>query len=204
MDKDHSALPAPATPTRRPPKRSNQPVGEHFESPQRRRRWQTDSELVNRPGLPLLEHKLSTELEGLLKTYDRSRQRDDDIELSSPIDPSIDDVVMQPLSTSPGLERPLGDPSSDLPRLDSQNEPNIRRILPDEAAQRLYANWLVLIPTLVLDYLGYMQQTQGRLGRPPGIEAFSCPKDLCSLEKCEVLCLHFDRMLFEFSICFCS
>ena len=203
MDQDYSALPAPATPTRRSQKRSNQPVGEHFESPQRRRRWRTDSELVSRPELPLLEQQLSTDLEGLLRTYDRSRKHDD-IEPSSPIDRPDEDVVMQQLSASPGLEQPLGDPSSDLPCPDPQNEPKGRRKMPDETAHRLYANWLALVPTLVSEYLGYMQRTQGRLGRPPGIEAYSCPKGVCGLEKCEVLCLHFDRMSFSFSTYFYS
>ena len=193
MDSEYPVLPAPATPTRRPPKRSNQPTGEHFDSPQRRRRWRTDSELVVRPELPLIEEQLSTELEGLFSTYDKSRRRDDDVEPSSPIR-QLEDVVMESSSVPPSLERPIQDHSSDLPSVDSQKESNTRRVVPDEAAHRLYANWLALVPTLVTDYLGYMQRTQGRLGRPPGIEPYRCPKGLCTLGSCEVLCLHFDCM----------
>ena len=194
MDSEYPVLPAPATPTRRPPKRSNQPAGEHFDSPQRRRRWRTDSELVLRPELPLREEQLSAELEGLFRTYDKSRRHDDDSEPPSLINHD-EDVVMESSSEPPGLERPIQDPSNDLPSLDSQSASKTRRVVPDETTHRLYANWLALIPTLVSDYLGYMQQTQGRLGRSPGIHAYQCPKGLCTLEKCEVLCLHFDCML---------
>ncbi|KAI1784327.1 hypothetical protein LXA43DRAFT_901841 [Ganoderma leucocontextum] len=49
------------------------------------------------------------------------------------------------------------------------HESHPRRVLPDAATHRLYSNWLVLIPTLVHDYLGYMQRSQGRLGRPPDL-----------------------------------
>ena len=195
MNSDHPTLPAPATPPRRPQKRSGQPAGEHFDSPERRRRWRTDSEPVIRPGLPLLEQHLSTELEGLFNTYDRSRRRDDQSEPFSPINDTNDDVVMQSPSASPGLEPPPQNLSGDRPGPDSRAEPTTKRVLPDETAHRLYANWLALVPTLVSDYLGYMQRTQGRLGRPSGIEAYSCPKGLCSLENREVLCLHFDCTL---------
>ena len=196
MDSEFPALPAPATPTRRPPKRSGQPTGEHFDSPQRRRRWRKDSELVIRPELSLQEEQLSTELEGLFSTYDRSLRRDDDRELPppQPAGHPDEDVAMQSSSASPGLEEPFQDFSGDPPSPDPQKKADPRRVLPDETAHRLYANWLALVPTLVSDYLGYMQQTQGRLGRPHGIEAYRCPKGLCTLENREVLCLHFDRM----------
>ena len=194
MNPDFPTLPAPATPPPRPPKRSGQPAGEHFDSPQRRRRWRKDSELVVRPELPLLEQQLSTDLESLLKTYDRSRRHEADSEPFLPINYADGDIVMQSPNAGPSLERPLPDPRSDSPCPDPQSERNTRRVLPDETANRVYANWLHVIPGLVSDYLGYMQRAQGRLGGTPGVEAYLCPKGLCKLETCEVLCLHFDRM----------
>ena len=67
MDLDAHILAPPATPPPRPPKRSNQPVGVHFESPKRTRLWRKDSEFVTRPGLVRREQELTTKLNALLE-----------------------------------------------------------------------------------------------------------------------------------------
>ncbi|PIL33336.1 hypothetical protein GSI_04787 [Ganoderma sinense ZZ0214-1] len=78
-----------------------------------------------------------------------------------------------------------------------QPESSSRRLLPDEAAYRLYSNWLGLIPTLDEDYLGYMERSQGRLGRPIEMEAYQC-KGKCSLsvsKDWDVQCLYSDFLI---------
>ena len=93
--------------------------------------------------------------------------------------------------------------SDDLPQHDmSPSAGNLhspetrpRRVLPDAAAYRLYSNWLVLVPTLVHNYLDYMQRTQGRLGRPPGVQAMMCQTGFCILKEFDIQCLHFDCKL---------
>ena len=196
MDSDYPTLPAPATPPRRPPKRSNQAVGEHFDSPQRRRRWRQDAEPVIRPELPLLESRLSTELEGLLNTYDRSRVDESDVSPSLPVDSIDEDTAIYP-PISHSLDQHVGDPPDVSLSAGVQDGLRSRRLLPDDESRRLYSNWLDLIPTLTDDYLGYMGRSQGRLGRPLGIETFSCPRRQCTPKTCDVLCLHIDCASFQ-------
>ena len=191
MNSDHPTLPAPATPPRRPAKRSNQAVGEHFDSPQRRRRWRQDSETVIRPGLPLIENQLTAELEGLFKTYDKSRGDDPDDIPSLPVDPIGEDAATHSL-ISHSFDQTVEDPSGVAPSPNVQDGPHSKRLLPDDASRRLYSNWLLLIPTLTDDYLAYMGRIQGRLGRPLGIETFSCPIGRCLPRSCDILCLHID------------
>lgn len=193
MSTDAPILPAPATPPRRPPKRSAQTVGEHFDSPQRRRRWRKDSEVVYRPELAVLEQKVSAELEGLLNQYDKSRSHESKTEQSCMVDHEDEDATMVPCTA------PDWDPHSEgTPHEESNtgvhNDSRSRRILPDNTAHRLYDNWLLLIPALVSEYLGYMQRSQGRLGRPSEIQTFTCPEGHCELKNWDILCLYFDRM----------
>ena len=47
-----------------------------------------------------------------------------------------------------------------------------RHVLPDATAERLYANWKVLIPTLVSPYLHYMSRTLGK-PLPPNLQSIS-------------------------------
>ncbi|KAI1790619.1 hypothetical protein LXA43DRAFT_882467 [Ganoderma leucocontextum] len=75
---------------------------------------------------------------------------------------SEDESAPHPIDDSDDLGHHLSPSAGNL----HLHESHPRRVLPDAAAYRLYSNWLVLIPTLVDDYLGYMQRSQGRLGRP--------------------------------------
>ncbi|KAI1788529.1 hypothetical protein LXA43DRAFT_894498 [Ganoderma leucocontextum] len=186
----YPVLPPPSTPPRRPPKRSNQIVGEHFESPRRRRRWRKDAEVVARPDLAILERRFTDQLTQLLGAGDKSCAQE-----SGPSDWEADHESSIPdqCTTPSDLERPLGDAFCDT-EANTQvlKESNPRRILPDDASHRLYNNWLALVPTLVGDYLGYMKQTQGRLGRSFEVETHSCLGGKCMLKDWDVQCLHFD------------
>ena len=147
----------------------------------------------------MLEQKVSAELEGLLNQYDKSRSHENNTGQPSVVDCSDDDVTMEPCTAS-DWESHLEEPFREESTVDSQKDSRPRRTLPDDTAYRLYQNWLLLIPTLVSDYLGYMQQSQGRLGGPSEIQSFSCPKGICELKKWNVLCLHFDCMSENFLV----
>ena len=193
MSTDYPVLPAPATPPRRPPKRSSQVVGEHFDSPQKRRRWRKDSEIVFRPELVMLEQKVSSELEGLLNQYDKSRSHEDDNSQPCAAGCSNEDVTTGSCTAS-DLDLQFEESPREEAHTDAQKDSRPKRLLPDQAAHRLYDHWLLLVPTLVSEYLGYMQRSQGRLGGPSKVQPFSCPKGICELKKWEILCLHFDCM----------
>ena len=188
MDLDSYVLPPPATPPRRPPKRSNQLVGVHFESPKRRRPWRKDSELVVRPGLARQEQELTAKLNHMLGKLKTSGQT------SSSTD-SSDDLAVPETSCQPPLANPSTNPiaTSDTQDYDLEHEPHPRRILPDEVAQKLYSNWLQLIPSLLAEYLGYLEWAQGRQGRFRDDEQLElCTSGLCTTKETYVQCLHFD------------
>ena len=86
------------------------------------------------------------------------------------------------------LVEPVPVPSPD------DNRNSLRRVLPDKATQKLYDNWLLLIPTLDDEYLNYMQSAQGRLGRPLQSKLGHCVSHNCTTKTFPVQCLHFDRM----------
>lgn len=189
MDPDAYILAPPATPPPRPPKRSNQPVGVHFESPKRQRLWRKDSEFVKRPGLARQEQELTTKLNSLLEKVKgcTSIHVDQGDSMGRDITP-VQDVP----SSSDASE----DKGSDTCPADLENEPRTRRLLPDQATHRLYDNWLLLVPKMLPEYLGYMRRAQGRLGRSPDVQLGDfCSSQCCSTKgRTSVQCLHFDRL----------
>ena len=66
-------------------------------------------------------------------------------------------------------------------------------IIPDPPAERLYANWHALIPTLVMPYLHYMSRTIGKLLLTNPTCISLCSRDDCDRKPTNILCLHFDR-----------
>ena len=195
-------LPPPATPPRRPLKRSNQLVGVHFESPKRRRPIRKDSTIVVRPGLAQREHELSSRLNVLLgrKCQEPAPSIDENPQFTQPIDYTVDvlgdnEVVEVPAQ----LAAP--DTVLDSAPVSSTDEkqPRSRCSAPNEAAQRLYHNWLALIPTLEGEYLSYMQRAQGRLGRPLQYEPHHCVSRRCVTRASQVQCLYADCTFWSMS-----
>ena len=192
MDPKSYVLPPPATPPRRPPKRSNQLVGVHFESPKRRRPMRKDSALVVRPGLAQRENELTSRLDTLLgKNKGRITSIGEDFQ--PPESCGNDAGVM---GEGEDAEQParLAMPENVLdPVVESSNEKQApsRRVAPS-LVQRLYDNWLALIPTLEDAYLSYMQHAQGRLGRQSQGEPRHCVSRRCVAKSSPVQCLYAD------------
>ena len=188
MDSDYQVLAPPATPPPRLPKRSNQPVGVHFESPKRQRLWRRDSDFVIRPGLARQEQELTARLNSLLeqvKGCATLNVHPDCItrDTATPVqDPQL------AFDDAGGEEYPDAQPST------PEHEPHARRLLPNEATHKLYNQWLLLIPQMLPEYLGFMQGTLGRLGRSPHAQSCNfCSSGICATRSCtSVQCLHFD------------
>ena len=181
MEPNPYVLPAPATPPRRPPKRSNQLVGAHFESPKRRRPMRKDSAIVVRPGLARHEHELSRRLNTLLgKPQDSVPSIDANPQHAGPANYTADvlgDSKHVEVSAQLAVPETVLD-SVPLSSTDEQQIPS-RCSVPNDTALRLYHNWLALIPTLEDEYLSYMQRAQGRLGRPLQYEPHRCISRRC-------------------------
>ena len=189
-------LPPPSTPPPRPAKRSNQRVGEHFESPRKKRAPKKDSAIVVRPGLALRQQQLAAEINALLGTSSA-----DDHSSEKEILGSADRAIEHDDSADcPEEHFILQEDSSHDDAVLSTMDKRPRRVVPDAAAHRLYNNWLSLIPTLVDDYLAYMQQTQGRLGRSPALDTSSCSDGICPVKEFTIQCLHVDCMCTSFII----
>lgn len=191
MNSSYPVLPPPPTPPRRPPKRSLQIVGDHFESPRRRRRWRHDSHVVERPDLALLQKRYTDELNQLLEAAGASNSHaQENNPPPSPGDCDADDnAVPDKCRSPPDLDQDMVHDESDTHLIQEQH---LRRVLPDQAAHKLYSNWLALIPTLECNYLGYMKRIQGRVDSSFKIESSACSGGLCVLRDCDVQCLHFD------------
>ena len=190
MDPDTDVLPPPATPPPRPSKRSNQLVGVHFESPKRRRPWLKDSQLVLRPGLARQELELTAKLNKMLGKIGTGEQ-------SFPSLDSTDEQAGPENAREPSPTPPTEHvANSDTQERRFEDEPHTRRLLPDEVAQRLYSNWLNLMPTLHAEYLAYLERTQGRLGRFRDDDHLDlCTSRLCTTKEASVQCLYFDCLL---------
>ncbi|KAI1782383.1 hypothetical protein LXA43DRAFT_1068847 [Ganoderma leucocontextum] len=186
MDSSFPVLPPPATPPRRPPKHSHQLVGEHFESPRRRRTWRGDSQMVEWADLAILEQRYMNELTQLLGSTNKSCVPDNDLPSSQE---TPEDGVADQRAAASDFE-PLDECCEEETSVPKEWHP--RRVLPDAAAYQLYNNWLALVPTLVPDYLRYIKHTQGRLGHLFAVETYSCPRGCRSLKDWDVQCLHFD------------
>ena len=191
MDPNLPVLPPPTTPPRRPPKCSNQLVGQHFESPKRRRRLRHDSEPVVRPGLALEARNLIAQMNEIRKRHGQVDSKDNSLtHLDNPWEAPIEDELV----TQPSGDHSHGDMSAEGVAQHPEADSCSRRLVPDDATNRLYRNWFLLIPTLVHDYLAYMRRCHGRLGRPLGVERQMCQTGICESKLCDIQCLHFDRM----------
>ena len=193
MDRDSHILAPPATPPRRPPKRSNQLVGVHFESPKRHRPWRKDTEPVIRPGLARQEQELAARLKSLLEKVNGPDRAEENV--SAPQDDLCYEAApMDDCSPTSSInDCTNGQPSQS----EDEKEPRARRLLPDEATQKSYNDWLLLIPELTEEYLGYMQRAIGRLGRSSGEDTHAmCASGMCTPKRTSIQCLHFDRPSF--------
>ena len=193
MDPKPYVLPPPATPPRRPPKRSNELVGVHFESPKRRRPMRKDSALVVRPGLARREKELTSRLDALLgKDKGFIPSLDEGFETPDSCG-SFAGVMGEGEDAEQPAQLPLPENILDSVRESSQEkQAPSRRVAPGQAVQRLYNNWLALIPTLEGAYLSYMQHAQGRLGRQPQGEPRHCVSRRCVARSSPVQCLYAD------------
>ncbi len=181
MDESY-ILPPPATPPRRPPERSQQPVGAQFSTPQKRRPPRKDSVIVNRPGVALRQQRLTQELHALMETEPACEPSssqfaptsvDDDVEMpdaEGTYDNGTDDL------DSPAVENVI-----------SQGDSRPRRLLPDTATEKLYATWLALVPTLIPAYLNYLQASQARIGQLPALRQWTCSSKACPRKEYTIL-----------------
>ena len=204
MDSQY-VLPPPQTPPRRPPRRNEQAVGQHFSTPQGRRAPRKNAEVVTRANTLVLRDRLAQEIAELLHPPGTPTPGPSD---SNPT--SVDAAAADDLSDSEMTSEPLLDsdnphaipPEDDVMMQDNHVEftaetaasKKSRRLHPDEAAHRLYSTWLALIPTLVPNYLTYLQAAQGRTGGGSGsFEPCHCMEQSCMLEVTSITCLYFDR-----------
>ena len=194
MDLDDSgALLPPTTPPRRPPKRSDQLIGQHFESPKRRRPWRKDSKPVARLGLALEAKELMAEVAEIHKLHASSHQSPRDPTPPQDLNQASYDKTPSSFDDPPDILCDNANVEADASHISDSNKLRPRRLFPNESIDRLYSNWLVLIPTLVSNYLHYLKQTQGRLGRPLEVETKLCHRGICIPKESEIQCLHFDR-----------
>ncbi len=98
----------------------------------------------------------------------------------------VDDV-------GPGMSvEPMDLDSTPDPSMDDPSAKRARRLVPDEPSQRLYANWLALIPSLLRDFLHYVRIIHGSTRRPSPQFVPVCEAG-CSLEVASLQCLYVDR-----------
>ena len=193
MDPQSYVLPPPATPPRRPPKRSNQLVGVHFESPKRRRPLRKDTAIVIRPGLARREQELTSRLDTLL-----GKHKDPIPSIGKDSQPADCGNTADFVGDGEDAEQPaqlavpenVWDPG--VVSSPHEKQASSRRLAPSQIAQRLYDNWLTLIPTLEDAYLTYMQHAQGRLGRQLHEEPRHCVSRRCVTRSSPVQCLYTD------------
>ena len=191
MDYHPHILAPPTTPPRRPPKRSNQLVGVHFESPKRHRSWRRDAEPVIRPGLARQEQELTARLTSLLEKINRPSR--DDNHVSDPGDTLFHDTEPTERFSPTSADNDC----TDAQPSHSEHDPHPQRLLPDEAAQNLYRKWTLLVRELEEEYLGYTRQAIGRLGRSPEADTYGgCFSELCTTKSTPIQCLHFDCVYF--------
>ncbi|KAI0716907.1 hypothetical protein C8Q76DRAFT_795144 [Earliella scabrosa] len=210
-------LPPPQTPPWRPPRRDEQPVGEHFSTPQGRRAPRKNAEVVTRTNALVLRDRLAQELEDLLHPPPTPIPELSDLDPSSVHDAAADDISDLEMASEriPDCDIPSTMPPEDDPMVQENHveftaedaaSKRSRRLQPDEAAHRLYSTWLALIPTLVPNYLTYLQAVQGRTGGGSGkLDPCDCTNRSCMLEVTSVTCLYFDHLAtFEIQSCSCS
>ncbi len=185
-------LPPPRTPPPQQPARSQQPVGAHFATPQKKRAPRKDSALVIRSDALLRRQKLELQLETLLESSEED-------EAPTAAGPFVDTATASEGDEAMDIdERP--NMSMEPAILDSQPEPlsdahsakRARRLGPDEPSQRLYSNWLALVPSLIRDFLHYIRCSHGRTGwKTPQFVRIcqaGCMPDVAMLQ-----CLYYDR-----------
>ena len=199
-------LPPPQTPPRRPQRRDEQPVGQHFTTPQGRRAPRKHAEVVTRTNALVLRDRLAQELADLLHPPDAPTPGPSDSDPSS-LHGAADDLTDSEMTSEPILDSdiPGTTPSADDAMMQENHieftaetaaSKGSRRLQPDEAARRLYSSWLALIPALMPNYLTYLQAAQRRTGGASGrFEPCHCIQQSCMLEVTSVTCLYFDRRL---------
>ncbi|KAI0373090.1 hypothetical protein BV20DRAFT_963601 [Pilatotrama ljubarskyi] len=193
MDIGHnsSALPPPATPARKAPQRSEQPVGRHFTTPQKRRAPRKDATFVSRPDLALRSQRLNADLQALLNTDNAVEPEEDqeDVEMTlepnEPMESTDCDVTMM----DDRADDPTMDPESDL--MDPGPAKRAARNRSD-ALKSVHAAWLSLIPTLLDEYLVYLRSAHGRTTRSPPDWTYSCARVDCVPQSCAIMCLFYD------------
>ncbi len=184
---DSYILPPPGTPPRRPPERSQQLVGAQFATPQKRRPPQKNSAIVNRPSVALRQQKLAQDLHAMLQpqgsskhveSHDLESYEDNDVEM-----PDADDTLA--IHDDGAEDAHL--PDDNLQSGDAHKQ---RRVLPDSVTEKLYGTWLALIPTLVPNYLDYLQISQARTGELAPSQELACISQRCTKKEHAILCLH--------------
>ena len=200
---------APKTGTRRA-QVTSRGLGKHFESPKRPRDKRQTQHMVEIPGQTLKRRRLLERLEELQrKSITDAVQENDDIlsndavevdinDFTADLDPGDEDYV--PSDVEPEIVEDAHEQTSQGARdlshgTETQTAMPRRRVLPDAPAERLYANWKVLIPTLVSPYLHYMSRTLGKPLSPNPQSISLCKTDDCPRKSTKLLALLFDRKL---------
>lgn len=164
-------------------------LGKHFESPLCPHDKSKTQKLVQVAGQSVQHRRLAAQLEKLQSiSVDHilasAGENHTDVDISSGFDPTNQDFILND-ELQPEMD---ADHSLEAPRQTSK-----RCIHPDLAADRLYQNWKLLIPTLIQPYLHYVSQMLGKPLPPPSSPISFCNCTQCSHKPTHILCLFFDR-----------
>ena len=183
-------------------------LGKHFESPKRPRDKRQTQHMVEIPGQTLKCRHLLERLEELQrKSITDAIQENDDIvsndaievdinHFTADLDPGNKDYV--PSDVEPEIVEDAHEQTNQgTHNLSHGTKPQTtmlwRHVLPDAPTEHLYANWKVLILTLVLPYLHYMSRTLGK-PLPPNPQSISlCKTGNCPRKSTKLLALLFDH-----------
>ncbi|OSD07573.1 hypothetical protein PYCCODRAFT_1403249 [Trametes coccinea BRFM310] len=194
-------LPAPATPGPKAPRRAEQPVGKHFITPETRRPTRKTAMVVTRPDLDLRFKSLNAKLDSLMRD-------EQDMQSGTSTVEAVEDVDMASPGPDPDPDSAMADSFTDAIADDPVNggDGNTKRPRPrpEDALKSVHAAWLKLIPTVLGDYLAYLQGAHSRTARAQPDWSFSCPSGDCYVQVTTVLCLHFEYLVsIQVSFCEC-
>lgn len=185
-------------------------LGQHFNSPGRPRDKGKTNKLVPVSFLDIKRRRLLARLDALESkpfkpleaeedippdlTFNDDIDVDDDAPCFDPMDPDYVPTDDEDLS-SPFV--PLEDDVNVLSDVPDNENAFKRRILPDPPAQRLYASWKRIIPTLVTSYQHYTSRTLAKPLSTPPTTLSLCNQASCSRKTSKLLCLFFDRRFLQ-------
>lgn len=175
--------------------RSAQPftsgLGLLFKSPRKRRQKKHAETIVQPIGEAKRHRKLQEKLQ-CLQQFATTETTPDSSDSEEVPDILVDTPTPTPdhpfESILPDYEIPVAQkppPSNDAPRAH-------RRVLPDAAANSLYARWTTVLPRLIVPLLAYISTSTGKIPlRVTNLEA-QCRRTRCERKTTQILCLFQD------------